>query len=206
MNSYKTISSAGNAELIIKKSKFIGVCTSVKTKKQAENFLSKLKAEHSGANHLCYAYSLNIGEEKASDDGEPSGTAGMPILNIIKRKELTNVLVVVIRCFGGVKLGAGGLIRAYSKTANECFGNAQITEYEEYLECQIALAYDEVSNLDKINNKNFFEITKKQYLEEVLVNLAVLEQNKDELQNLLNNSFNKKIHLNYLKTILKEKK
>jgi uncharacterized YigZ family protein len=206
VNSYKTISSASYAELIIKKSKFVAICTPVSTKQEVDNFLTNLKKEYEGATHLCYAYVLEAGEEKASDDGEPSGTAGMPILNIIKRKALTNILVVVIRYFGGVKLGAGGLIRAYSKTANECLTNAQIVEFVEYLECEIKLDYEEFNVLDKLKEKDLFEVIKKQYLERVLVNLAVLEENIDKLQNALNNLFNKKIKLNYVKTIYKEKK
>lgn len=106
-------------EIEIKKSKFIGYVYKVDSLSNAKSLILKLKKEHKKATHICYAYKI-VGDEyaeKAFDDGEPSGTAGKPILNVINKKKLSNVLVVVVRYFGGIKLGAGGLIRAYSKTA-----------------------------------------------------------------------------------------
>ena len=102
-------------EIIIKKSKFI---TKLYNIDNVESILNNLKNEYKKATHFCYAYSIN-GKEKAYDDGEPSHTAGLPILNVIHMKKLNNTLIVVIRYFGGVKLGAGPLTRAYSKSASE---------------------------------------------------------------------------------------
>jgi uncharacterized YigZ family protein len=109
------------AEIEIKKSKFIGYAYKISNVSDAANIVENLKKEHKKATHICYAYKI-IGEiyaEKAFDDGEPSGTAGKPILNVINKQNLSNILVVVVRYFGGVKLGAGGLLRAYTKTAAE---------------------------------------------------------------------------------------
>ena len=104
-------------ELIINKSKFIAYKLDLSSLEQVKPFLETLRKEHKKANHVCYAYVYKgeIVSEKCFDDGEPGGTAGYPILNVIKKKNLTNVLVAVVRYFGGIKLGAGGLTRAYTK-------------------------------------------------------------------------------------------
>lgn len=106
----------------IKKSKFIGLCYEISSKEEVEEIINKLKKEHKKARHIPYAYKIN-NTAKKSDDKEPSNTAGLPIYNILERKELNNHLIAVIRYFGGIKLGAGGLIRAYSETANEATKN-----------------------------------------------------------------------------------
>ena len=105
--------------LEIKKSKFIGYYYQVESIEEIETILENLKKEHKKAKHFPYAYKIN-GQIKKSDDKEPSGTAGMPILNIIDRNDLNYTLIVIVRYFGGIKLGAGGLLRAYSNTAKEC--------------------------------------------------------------------------------------
>ena len=110
----------GNAkifELEINKSRFIAYKLDLSSLDEVKPFLEKLKKEHKKARHVCFAYVYNKEtiNEKCSDDGEPGGTAGYPILNVIKKKNLTNVLVAVVRYFGGIKLGAGGLTRAYTK-------------------------------------------------------------------------------------------
>ena len=104
-------------ELVINKSRFIAYKLDLTSLDVVKPFLDGLKKEHKKARHVCYAYVYNkdIVSEKCSDDGEPGGTAGYPILNVIKKKNLTNVLVAVVRYFGGIKLGAGGLTRAYTK-------------------------------------------------------------------------------------------
>lgn len=107
-------------EVSIKKSKFIGYKLCAQSVKEVENALSYLKSEHKKATHICYAYSLKSPFlEKAVDDGEPSSTAGKPILSVIQKKKLSDVCVFVVRYFGGIKLGAGGLVRAYTKVASE---------------------------------------------------------------------------------------
>ena len=105
-------------EIIIKKSKFIAKLYNINDVNEIKDIINELKKEYKKATHICYAYSVN-GQEKAVDDGEPSHTAGLPILNVIKKKNLTNILIVVIRYFGGIKLGAGGLVRAYTTSASE---------------------------------------------------------------------------------------
>lgn len=104
-------------EIEINKSKFISYKFELNSLQQTKEILQELKVQHKKATHICwaYVYSKEVVSEKCSDDGEPSGTAGHPILNIIKKKNLTNTMVVVVRYFGGIKLGAGGLTRAYTK-------------------------------------------------------------------------------------------
>lgn len=116
------------AELEIKKSKFIGCVYKVNSISDVTNIIESLKKEHKKATHICYAYKITDKEyaEKAFDDGEPSGTAGKPILNVVNKQNLSNILVVVIRYFGGIKLGASGLFRAYSKCASQVLKELRI--------------------------------------------------------------------------------
>ncbi len=109
-----------NNEIIIKKSKFIAYLYEINEINCIKDIINNLKIEHKKATHICYAYKLD-NNVKYYDDGEPNGTAGKPIYNIIEKKNLNNVLIVVIRYFGGIKLGAGGLFRAYSNSASELF-------------------------------------------------------------------------------------
>ncbi|AFH59704.1 YigZ family protein [Paenibacillus caseinilyticus] len=116
---YRTVRAFGTAEIVIKKSRFIGFAKPVSTEEEAVAFIEGIKKEHWNATHNCSAYMIGERDEiqKASDDGEPSGTAGKPILEVIKNQGLKNVVVVVTRYFGGIMLGAGGLIRAYTDGA-----------------------------------------------------------------------------------------
>ena len=108
-------------EIIEKKSKFYGYALKVQSIDQVKEAIERIKTEHKKATHICYAYLIKTGgmQVKAVDDGEPGGTAGRPILGVIEKKELYDILVVVVRYFGGIKLGAGGLVRMYSRTASE---------------------------------------------------------------------------------------
>lgn len=116
---YKTLLKAASGEFIVNKSRFIGYGCPCETEEAALDFLSSIRAKHKDASHNCYAYIIgpNMGVMRYSDDGEPGGTAGMPIIEVMKAREVTNCAVVVTRYFGGVLLGAGGLVRAYSQSA-----------------------------------------------------------------------------------------
>lgn len=114
-------------EIIIKKSRFITKLYYLDNVEKVQSIIDNLKKEHKKCTHICYAYIINS-KEKAVDDGEPSGTAGRPILNVIQKKNITNVLVVVIRYFGGIKLGAGGLVRAYTTSTSEAFKLVNLIE------------------------------------------------------------------------------
>ncbi len=116
---YRTIYTYGEEETIINKSRFIGYAMPIETEEEALGFIEKIKTKHRDATHNVYAYVLgkDSNTQRFSDDGEPSGTAGIPVLEVIKKESLRNVVVVVTRYFGGIKLGTGGLIRAYTKGA-----------------------------------------------------------------------------------------
>ena len=125
---YTTVKGISKVELAVKKSRFIGLSTSVNTEQEAVSFLHDAMAEFSGATHYCYAYSIGCGSKeifRSNDAGEPTNSAGKPILTAVETSEFRNVMCVVIRYFGGIKLGIGGLIRAYGKTARDSLKNAQ---------------------------------------------------------------------------------
>ncbi|APQ58506.1 IMPACT family member YigZ [Paenibacillus polymyxa] len=119
LEQYRTVRGAGNKEIVIRKSRFIGHIQPIQTEEEATAFIERIKKEHWNATHNCSAYMIGERDEiqKQSDDGEPSGTAGKPILEVIRNQKLKNVAIVVTRYFGGILLGAGGLIRAYSDGA-----------------------------------------------------------------------------------------
>ncbi|OPJ56742.1 YigZ family protein [Alkalithermobacter paradoxus] len=116
---YKTIKEFGQSEIIIEKSRFIGYAKPVESEEDAVKFINEIKEKHKDATHNVWAYTvgMNMEIQRYSDDGEPTGTAGIPSLEVIKKEDLRNVAVVVTRYFGGIKLGGGGLIRAYTKGA-----------------------------------------------------------------------------------------
>ena len=130
MQNYRTVLKPIETETVIKKSRFIAQVHPVRDEAEVGEILTAVKKEHYKATHVCSAYILYTVPEKkkASDDGEPSGTAGRPILDVIERKNLKNVLVLVIRYFGGIKLGASGLVRAYAGAASDVLANAIVIE------------------------------------------------------------------------------
>ena len=132
IDSYLTLGSSASDEIIINKSRFIGFAAPVADEDKALQFLKKIKTEHKDANHHCYAYVIgtNAGIMRYSDDGEPGGTAGLPIIEFLKTKKLVNCIVVVVRYFGGILLGTGGLVRAYTQGAKIAVEAAQIVSME----------------------------------------------------------------------------
>ena len=157
MEDYKTVLQDAEAEMIERKSRFIGYCRPVKTQDEAINFINEIRAMHRQATHNVYAYVLredNI--MRYSDDGEPAGTAGVPVLEVIKKEGLTDVAVVVTRYFGGILLGAGGLVRAYGKSAK--LGIDAAVRIEK-LYCELFLVRCDYSTYGKleytINNEGY---------------------------------------------------
>ena len=156
-----TINQNSSYKLVEKKSQFIAECFYVESKDEAENIIDSIKKKYYDAKHHCYAYVImqdsrtNI--EKANDDGEPSKTAGAPILDVIKKQNLVNVLIVVTRYFGGTLLGTGGLVRAYSTSAIEAINNAGLKEINLKNLYLLQTEYNQTNNLLKniIGNQNF---------------------------------------------------
>lgn len=145
MKNYKTIAANGIVEEDIKKSRFICHLKRVETEEEGRNYIAQIKKEHYKANHSCSA--MIIGEDgqvkRSSDDGEPSGTAGIPMLTVLEKRELTNVVAVVTRYFGGIKLGAGGLIRAYAGSVAHALDEIGTVEIKELNGIQIQLSYSQ---------------------------------------------------------------
>lgn len=143
MKEYYTIAQDTCQELEIKKSRFICTLKRVETEEEARELISTLKKEHYKANHNCSAFILeeNAAIKRSSDDGEPAGTAGVPILNVLEKKELTKVVAVVTRYFGGIKLGAGGLIRAYGSAVAHALEAAGIVQVKEQQGIALTLTY-----------------------------------------------------------------
>lgn len=175
-------------ELIINKSRFLTYVYKINSVECVMDNLNNLKKIHKDANHYCYAYSLkNI--KKASDDGEPLHTAGLPILNVIENKKLDNVLVVVVRYFGGIKLGAGGLVRAYTSATKNALIKAEITTIKEIKKVRITFDYNNVNNVNYLLKDN--KITYKEYDDNVIYEFEY-EENKfpEQLNNYIINKTN----------------
>ncbi len=146
---YTTLAREASAEFTEKKSLFIGYAAPTKTEQDALDFIAKIRKKHSDATHNVYAYQLNGGGiARYSDDGEPQGTAGVPVLDIIKKSGADDVCVVVTRYFGGILLGAGGLVRAYAAGAKAAIDAAGIVTYENYTEFKLVSGYSEYQKLE----------------------------------------------------------
>src|SRR5699024_999826 len=169
MEKFKTIEGKVTAEVEEKKSRFIANLFYVESVEEAENCLKQIKKKYYNARHNCYAYVVKEENiiKKSSDDGEPSGTAGSPILNVIEKNNLCNVLIIVTRYFGGILLGAGGLVRAYTEAATKSVEKAEIVEQELGYEIEITIEYSELEKLKYYCNKNNIKITNIEYKENI---------------------------------------
>ena len=143
MNAYKTVKQTASGEFVVNKSRFIGHAAPVESEEAALAFLQRIRQEHKDATHNCYAYIIgqNAGIIRYNDDGEPGGTAGMPILEVIRARGVVNVCVVVTRYFGGILLGAGGLVRAYSHGSAIALDAAQVAVMEKSQRWWVEVAY-----------------------------------------------------------------
>lgn len=199
---YLTIKKSGSDTLIEKKSAFICQIARITTEEEALTFIASVRKLEPKARHHCFAYTFNLDSEvqRQSDDGEPSGTAGVPILEVIKAKQLKNVCIVVSRKFGGIKLGTGGLIRAYSNAASQTIDAIGVVEriLQTELICQVA--YQNVGKLENYLEKNNIIIQQVTYLESVSFTLAVDQKElttlQDHLIDLLNNQVTFKLGQN----------
>lgn len=142
MDSYRTVRQEGCGEYEVKRSRFLCYVKPVRTPDEAAAFIASVKQKHWDARHNCSAYRLREGDLKRfSDDGEPQGTAGMPILDVLEKQDVTDVCVVITRYFGGVLLGAGGLVRAYSHSASLALEAGEVIEMVPCAECRITCDY-----------------------------------------------------------------
>lgn len=163
----KTIAKAVESEINVKKSQFICHLFPTKTKKESKKIILKVNEQYSDATHNCTAYIVSDGEG-FDDDGEPGGTAGKPMINVLRKNELHNVTAVVTRYFGGIKLGAGGLVRAYSKSVLEAINEAEILEVELYDVYKLIFEYSDIKLADGEVRNNNLEVIAKDYSDKVI--------------------------------------
>ncbi|WHY61450.1 YigZ family protein [Cytobacillus firmus] len=176
---YYTVKGYGENEIIIDKSRFIAHVSRANSEEEAQEFIQSIKKKHYNATHNCSAYLIGENDQiqKANDDGEPSGTAGVPILEVLKKKKLKDSVVVVTRYFGGIKLGAGGLIRAYGKATSEGLQTTGIVERELVTIMHTKIDYTWLGKIENELRSSVYPIKEIHYLESVEIETYV----KDEL-------------------------
>ncbi|MEE3413630.1 MAG: YigZ family protein [Bacteroidales bacterium] len=186
MDTFFTIKQASKGEYKENKSSFLAFAYPIENAEQVKQFVDNLKKEYYDARHHCFAYKIGIGKEvqsRAFDDREPSHTAGEKILGAIESKNLTNVLIVVVRYFGGIKLGASNLAKAYKQASMEALGNAEIIERTITEDILFSFDFSIMANVNKFLKDNRFDKTSYTY---VSANEILLKVNKDNKENIIN--------------------
>ena len=204
MNKFITIKDNVQAEIVEKKSRFIASLFYIESVEQANIIIKEVKKKYFDARHNCIAYRVMDNEvlvEKSSDDGEPSGTAGAPMLNILQKNGLVNVLVIVTRYFGGVLLGTGGLVRAYSASLQSAIEKSNIIQKCPGEELEILLDYNNFENFKYYCKNNEINIIDTKYTENIVCRIEIEELKK---QKLLNDFETKKIILKNIRDISKK--
>jgi len=184
--SYRTVSDRGETRFEIRGSEFIGRAAPVRSVEEAEAFIAEITDEHPDASHTVPAYRVRSGEgilrEWSSDDGEPSGSAGKPVLNVLERRAIENVVVVVTRYFGGTELGVGGLARAYARGANDAIDAAGMVDREPHVESEITVEYDDSGTVRGLIESAGYDFT-AEYDEDVRFTVLAPVTESDELLN-----------------------
>lgn len=186
---FLSIHSNQSYSFIVNKSEFIGHSFYVESVDEAEKYISEIREKYKDATHNCFAYIIGIDKliQKYSDDGEPSGTAGIPMLEVLRKKDITNCLVISTRYFGGILLGAGGLVRAYTKSIVGVLEESKIVKKELFYNIDIILDYVFWGKIENILKNFGLEILNIEYLEKVKINLSVKKENFQRLENILIN-------------------
>lgn len=181
LQEYFTVKGYGETEIVIQKSRFIAYVNRAETEEEAQEFIQSIKKKHWNATHNCSAYVAGENDQfqKANDDGEPSGTAGVPILEVIKKKQLKDTVVVITRYFGGIKLGAGGLIRAYSKAASEGIRAAGVVKRKLMRVMHTKLDYGWLGKVENELRSSVYTIKDIHYMDKVEFEVFV-EENQTE--------------------------
>ena len=198
---YKTVREAARAEMIEKKSRFIATVRPITAEEEALALINEMKKEFSDATHNVYAYILRENNiARYSDDGEPSGTAGMPVMEVLKQENLTDVAVVVTRYFGGTLLGAGGLVRAYSKTAKLGVDAAHIATMTYGADMEITVSYDLYGKLQYLLEQEGLSMGKTTFGEEVTTSVFVRTELQETLQKKIVEASNGRATVRILET------
>lgn len=204
MKEFITIAESVQSEITEKKSKFITNLFYVENSEEAEKIIKEIKRKYFDARHNCIAYRViengNV-IEKSSDDGEPSGTAGAPMLNILQKNNLANVLIIVTRYFGGILLGTGGLVRAYSTSLLQAIDKCSIIKKCFGEELEIELEYSELESFKYYCRNNKISIVDFQYKESIICKIELEEEVK---QKLIEDFKSKKVNLKNIKELSKK--
>lgn len=183
-----TIKKEHTIENVISKSRFIAHIKPVQSEDDAKEFIAAIKKEHKDATHNCSAYTIGpeMNIQKANDDGEPTGTAGVPMLDILKKLDVHNTCVVVTRYFGGIKLGGGGLIRAYSGAVRDVIYDAGRVELREAIPCIVTLNYDQTGKFEYELVSTHFMLRNQTYTDKVSYYIDVVKTDYNDFINFLN--------------------
>ena len=192
---YITIRQYGEDEFIEKKSQFIGYAKRCESEEEAKAFVAEIKSMHKQATHNCWAYVVgkNMGIQRYSDDGEPQGTAGIPILEVMKKSNVTDCAIVVTRYFGGIMLGAGGLTRAYTKGASIALKAGGVVEKVEGVNVSLEMDYDMIGKVQYMCGQNNWHIEDTEYTDKVIVHILAEISVADEIEKAAIEASNGKI-------------
>lgn len=195
--SYLSVASADVYEKVIEKSRFLAYAAHTAGEEEARAFLQDVRARHPLATHVCYAFVADrLGNlMRFSDDGEPQGTAGMPMLDVLKNKKLVQTAVVVTRYFGGIKLGAGGLVRAYSGCVAENLAGAVRVSYQPCAESQYIVDYPYIDAVNRFFGENDCMIIGVSYADRVIFSVAVKKEAEQAFDSALVNRLNGRVNI-----------
>ena len=205
MEEYRTVRRQAETEMVVKRSRFIGRAYPVQREEQAQEILAGIKKEYWNATHNCYAYALRSGPRRFSDDGEPQGTAGKPILEILEKEGITDCLLVVTRYFGGVLLGAGGLVRAYGKSAKEAAEAAGPVWMRPCIRAKISCEYHQYGRLSALIPEAGGEILDTQFASGIAVTFLLPEEAAGRFGKLLAEASGGSVPMETLGTEYREK-
>ena len=194
---YKTVAAPCDDEIVIERSRFIGHIAPVNSRDEADEFIKSIKASYKDASHNVPAFIIGEHQELvwASDDGEPSGTSGMPIAQLLQKEGLTNVCVVVTRYFGGIKLGTGGLLRAYSGMAKQLLEKAGTKEVKDMVRIKIKFPYQQLEKLQNAAKKSDFSIEKIEYFDELNITLLFEPEQESDIISMLSDFVSKQVEI-----------
>ncbi|WP_203339285.1 YigZ family protein [Planococcus beijingensis] len=189
---YTTVGDSANAEILIQKSRFIGHAARAETEQQALDFIDSIKLLHRTATHNCSAYLIGEHDsiQKANDDGEPSGTAGFPMLEVLKKQGLKDTVLVVTRYYGGIKLGSGGLIRAYGKSASAAIAAAGVVERKLHHLMKASIDYTWLGKLENEIRQSPYPLDRLEYTEGVDIYIYVPVEKEQEFIDWINEMTN----------------
>lgn len=174
-------------EIIINKSKFIAFLLPINSLEETKEILKYYKQQYHDATHVCYSYILDENTFKYYDDGEPSSTAGAPIYQVLKNNNLVYTMCIVVRYFGGTKLGVGGLVKAYTNSAIECLNKAIIIQYEKLDTATITTNYSNYDRIEYFLKNNNITILEKTFDEDIIIKISINKKNLEQLQNSFKN-------------------